>query len=409
MSSSPALENRVLNLAVVVSALGYFVDIFDLLLFGIVRVASLKDIGVPDDQLMAVGISLLNDQMLGVLVGGIFWGVLGDKRGRVSVLFGSIFLYSIANLANAFVHSVEAYSVLRFIAGLGLAGELGLAVTLVSEVLSSHHRGYATTIIASFGVLGALAAALCAQWFGWRTCYIIGGVLGLLLLLLRVRLHEPEMFKSVREQDIQRGNLTMLFKPERLRKYLALIFIGAPAWFIIGIVVTFSTEVGRALRVTGEVSSGTAILFCYGGLVVGDVASGLLSQYIKSRKATIRLFLALTAVSLSIALLSKGVSPSTYYGLCFILGLSIGYWAVIITTSAEMFGTNLRSTVTTTVPNFIRATVVPMGVLLRHFEAQLGGILPSLGLVGTLVILTAFFALKSIPETFGANLHYIEK
>jgi MFS family permease len=403
-------EGKIMSLAVIVSALGYFVDIFDLLLFSIVRVESLESIGVGESQLLPVGMSLLNYQMLGVLFGGLFWGMLGDRKGRVSVLFGSIFLYSIANLANAYVNTVETYAIWRFIAGLGLAGELGVAVTLVSEILSAHNRGFATTVIASFGVLGSVAAALAANYLSWRGCYTLGGILGLSLLALRLRIHEPALFRALQSQNISRGNFFMLFKNNRrLLRYLCLILIGAPIWFVIGIVVTFSHEVSKALQVQGEISSGAAVLYCYGGLAFGDLISGFWSQISKSRKKIMGIFLVITFVVLALMLISPGLSRNHYYGICFLLGIGSGYWAVLVTTAAEMFGTNLRSTVATTVPNFIRGSVVPLGIVFHWLNHLTLGIIPSLAILGAATIIVALFSVRYIPETYGIDLGFVER
>lgn len=401
-------ERKVLNLAVIVSALGYFVDIFDLLLFSIVRVQSLKDIGVSDSELLSTGLSLLNDQMIGVLIGGIFWGILGDKRGRVSVLFGSIFLYSIANLGNAFVHSVEAYSWMRLIAGIGLSGELGLAITLVSEILPKEKRGYATTIIASFGVLGSVAAAGAASIFHWRSCYILGGVLGLVLLILRIKIQEPQLFKEAKAEGVRRGNFLMLFSErERFLKFINIVLVGAPVWFAIGIIVSFSPEIAKALGVIEPVTSMSGVMFAYVGLSLGDLTSGLWSQIAQSRRKVLRIYLSFLFLSIATVLLGLGQSSLYWYSMCFLIGFSTGYWTVINTVAAESFGTNIRSTVATSAPNFIRASLVPMAFAFDRLK-------PSLGIVGSLwvllivVLAIAFLSLRKLPETYGRDLRYTE-
>ncbi|MDB5036530.1 MAG: transporter [Bacteriovoracaceae bacterium] len=397
-----------LNLAVVVAALGYFVDIFDLLLFGIVRVPSLKSIGIPDDQLLSVGLSLLNKQMFGVLIGGIFWGILGDRKGRVTVLFGSIFLYSIANLANAFVHSIDAYAFWRFVAGLGLAGELGLAITLVSEILPKEKRGFATTIVASFGVLGSVTAALAANYFSWRICYFFGGSLGLLLLVLRIKLREPGLFQEIKDQKVKRGHFQMLFtNASRFKKYISLILIGAPVWFVVGIVVSFAPEVGKALGINEGVVAGTAILFNYAGLAVGDLASGLASQLCRSRRKIIFIFLFQIVLFLGLLIYFPVKTVAFYYLMCFFLGCAIGYWAVLMTTSAEMFGTNLRSTVTTTIPNFIRGSLVPVAAVFEYLKGPFG-IISSIVILGTCLLALAFLGTYFVPETYGKDLRFLE-
>src|SRR6187402_2881858 len=206
-SNDNGISSKLLTPIVIVAALGYFVDIYDLLLFGIVRKASLTDLGIIGDANRDAGEFLISMQMYGMLLGGIFWGILGDKKGRLSVLFGSIITYSIANIANGMVHSVEAYAFWRLIAGVGLAGELGAGITLVAETLPKNKRGYGTMIVASVGLTGAVVANLVYQIFGdWRLCYYAGGVLGLLLLFLRVSVRESGLYKQVVSQDEARGN-----------------------------------------------------------------------------------------------------------------------------------------------------------------------------------------------------------
>lgn len=399
---------RILTATVLVSALGYFVDVYDLLLFSIVRVQSLRDLGVADADLLDTGVFLLNAQMAGLLLGGLLWGILGDKRGRVSVLFGSIALYSVANIANAFVQDVPQYAVLRFLAGLGLAGELGAAVTLVTETLSKETRGYGTAIVAAFGLLGAVVAALVGGLTDWRLAFAIGGALGLALLALRFRLRDSQMFSAARETTVTRGSLRHLFgSRERSLRYLACILLGMPIWFAIGILVTFAPEFGRELGVTGPLSAGTAVLVTYAAGVVGDLASGFASQRFRSRQWVMLAFIGGIALAMDLILFSRGYSPSTFYVFCAILGFFVGYWAVFVTNAAEQFGTNLRATVATTVPNFVRGSVVPLTLLLTTLRGPLG-----LGraaiLIGAGTCLVALLALYALKETYGADLDYVE-
>ncbi len=348
---------------VIVAALGYFVDIYDLILFSIVRVASLKSLGITDEtQLLDVGVMLLNMQMGGMLLGGILWGVLGDKRGRISVLFGSIFLYSAANIANGFVQDVPMYAVLRFIAGIGLAGELGAGITLVSEVMPKNKRGYGTMIVASIGVMGAVAAALVVDLTEWRTSYYIGGGMGLLILLLRVGVYESGMYNSIKEaKDIGKGQFIKLFTDKKkFLKYLYCILIGLPLWFVVGILITFSPEFGRFFGIEEPISAGKSVMYCYIGLVFGDMLSGTLSQYWKSRKKTLYYFLLATLVTISIYLFLNSFGVVYFYGVCIAIGISVGYWVIFVTNASEQFGTNLRSTVATSVPNLIRGSVIPL-------------------------------------------------
>lgn len=411
MTSSKVLWKRdVLNLTVIVSALGYFVDIYDLVLFSIVRMASLRDLGVPEASLLDVGVRLLNMQMTGMLIGGIIWGILGDKLGRVSVLFGSIIMYSLANIANGMVTDVESYAWLRLVAGIGLAGELGAAITLVSESLPKESRGVGTSVVAAIGVSGALLAATVGEYFSWRVAYITGGCLGLALLLLRVRMLESGMFHQVKsESNIPRGDMRMLFTNlERFGRYVDCILIGIPLWFVVGILVTFSPEICQELGATGPVSAGNGIFWAYSGLVVGDIASGFVSQWLKSRKMTLWIFQLASAVMVGIFLFSQGKSPSYYYTLCFLMGITVGYWAIFVTVAAEQFGTNLRATVATTVPNFVRGSVVVITTGFTYLKVRYGTVESAL-IVGIVCYVVGLFAIRRIEESFGRDLNYLEK
>lgn len=403
------LKRDVLNLTVIVSALGYFVDIYDLVLFSIVRVASLRDLGVAEADLLSVGIRLLNMQMTGMLIGGIVWGILGDKLGRVSVLFGSILMYSLANIANGLISSVDAYAWLRLVAGIGLAGELGAAITLVSESLPKESRGIGTSVVAGVGVSGALLAATIGKHFPWQFAYIAGGSLGLLLLILRVKMLESGMFSQMRDDsDISRGDIRMLFTNlERFGRYMDCILIGIPLWFVIGILVTFSPEICKALGATGVVSAGDGIFWAYTGLVVGDIGSGLVSQWLKSRKATLWIFQIASAALILLFLFSTNMSPNYYYFLCFMLGCAVGYWAIFVTVAAEQFGTNLRATVATTVPNFVRGSVVIITTAFTALQAKVG-IVQSALTVGMVCVAIGLFALKRLKESFGKDLNWLE-
>ncbi|MGJ1390648.1 MFS transporter [Sphingobacterium spiritivorum] len=411
-SPSATVDNpKILNAAVIVAALGYFVDIYDLLLFSIVRVPSLQALGYSGEQLTNHGIFLLNIQMVGMLVGGIFWGILGDKKGRLSVLFGSICLYSIANIANGFVTTIEGYSLWRLVAGIGLAGELGAGITLVTEIMPKEKRGLATTIVASVGVSGAVAAYFVAQFFSWEVCYFIGGGLGLSLLALRIGVRESAMFaKTLHQKHASRGDFLSLFKDtRRFLKYLKCIIIGVPLWFVVGILITLSPEFGKVLGVQGEVSAGAAVACCYGGLVVGDILSGFLSQILKSRKKVVYVFLTLAVIGVSAYFSLTGLSVTAFYFICFFLGLSVGYWVIFMTIAAEQFGTNIRATVTTTVPNFVRGAVVPLTILFQFLYASFDNLIYAGICVGLLCLLLAFWAIRGMQETFSKDLNYLEE
>jgi MFS family permease len=398
---------ELLKLPVIAAAFGYLVDMYDLFLFSVVRVPSLKAIGTTGDALLQQGVWLLNWQMAGLLIGGIFWGILGDKKGRLSVLFGSILIYSLANIANGFVQTVPQYTLFRFIAGIGLAGELGAGVTLVTEVLPKQIRGYGTTLVATLGVIGAILAYFVADIFDWRMAYFIGSGLGLLLLLMRVRVFESPMYTKMKAMPVQRGSLGMLLGTQRFLKYLQCIAIGLPIWFVVGILVTFSPEFGQAIGLQEPVVAGKAVMLAFAGQVVGDVVSGLLSQYIQSRKKIVLLFILLSLLFMLIYLLLPVKTLTAFYLVCILLGFANGYWALFVTVAAELFGANLRATVATTVPNFVRGAVIPLTTLFLYLRAGVG-IVGSAMVVGAITVFTALLALYFLDETFTKDLDYVE-
>ena len=412
-----SILRSVLNAAVIVSALGYFVDIYDLVLFSIIRVPSLKSLGLTGTALLDTGIYLLNVQMVGMLIGGIAWGILGDKKGRLSVLFGSIILYSLANIANGFVQSVEQYAIFRFIAGVGLAGELGAGITLVSELLSKEYRGYGTALVTSIGVAGAMLAWFIAQQFGWQTCFWIGGGLGIVLLILRIGVLESGMYKRIAVTTVRRGSFIALFtNRKRFVKYLCCILIGLPTWYLVGILITLAPELSKALGVTGEVTGGLAIFWFYLGLTFGNMASGTLSQAMRSRKKVLLIFLLATAALVAAYFIQRGSTSQVFYGICVVLGISNGYWALFVTVAAEQFGTNLRATVAITVPNFVRGALVPIALIFQWLKQELAhyGASPADALiysgviVGATTLIIAIAALSGLSETFGKDLDYVE-
>lgn len=402
-------ERKNIRNIVLVAALGYFVDIYDLVLFSIVRIKSLKGIGIPDADLMEKGIQLINTQMIGMLLGGLLWGILGDKKGRISVLFGSIFLYSAANIANAFVTDITWYGIIRFIAGVGLAGELGAGITLVSESMTKENRGYGAMIVASVGLLGAVCAALVGDYATWQVAYIVGGVLGLILLLLRIGVHESGMFKNILVDGSEKGNFLTLFSTKKyFLKYLHCILIGVPIWFLVGIPVTFTPEFGKALGISETLSAGKAIMFCYAGLALGDILSGFLSQYFKSRKKILLLFIILTFISIVYAMYGNIATSGAWYVACTLMGVAGGYVALFVSIASEQFGTNIRATVTTTAPNFVRASVVPVTLSFTALKSGMG-LLNAAFFVGTITVLLAIWSARSLEETFGKDLNYIEQ
>ncbi|MES2396965.1 MAG: MFS transporter [Bacteroidota bacterium] len=395
------------NIVVIIAALGYFVDIYDLILFSIVRVSSLQAIGIPADQIKDSGIFLINMQMIGMLLGGIAWGILGDKKGRLSTLFLTILLYSLANIANGFVQNLNQYAWLRLIAGFGLAGELGIGVTLVSEVMTKEARAWGTSIVSGIGILGAVLAFYVAEW-GWREAYWVGGGLGLVLLLLRVYIHESGMFDKMKTSSVKRGDFIGLFKNgKRFFKYICCILVGIPVWFAVGILVTFSKEFGEALGVTGPVNTGKAVMFHYIGAAIGSILTGFISQKLRSRKKALVIALVCLGLFCSWFLMSSGVTPQLFYITIFIAGIAMGYWAVFVTVASEQFGTNIRSTVTTTVPNFVRGSTVLMIIWWNYMSVGMG-IVQSAMIVGAVVIPLAIMATFFLEETHGKDLDYME-
>ncbi|MGV3600748.1 MAG: MFS transporter [Dyadobacter fermentans] len=404
----PSLLSQLLQVPVIVAALGYLVDMYDLFLFSVVRVPSLKALNVPDDQLLNEGINLLNYQMAGMLIGGVLWGVIADKRGRLSVLFGSIIMYSLANIGNGFVTSLDQYAILRFIAGVGLAGELGAGITLVTEVLPKEIRGYGTTLVATLGVLGAILAYFVADLFAWRISYFVGGGMGLLLLVLRFNVFESGMFKHAKERSVDRGNIFMILtNGKRLGKYLMAILVGLPIWFVVGILITFSPEFGAAKGIEG-INAGKAVMLAFSGQVGGDIVSGLLSQYMRSRKKVIRLFIMLSLAMVVGYLLIPMQDLFSFYLLCTLLGFCNGYWTLFITIAAELFGTNLRATVATTVPNFVRGATIPLAALFVSFRPDLGVVQSGL-VIGIATAVVALLALYFLEETFTKDMDFVEK
>lgn len=416
----------VFNLTVIVAALGYFVDVYDLVLFLVVGQSSLKELipGIGKEELIDKFQYLLNVQMIGMLIGGIFWGIIADKKGRLSVLFGSIIMYSLANIANGLVAHISGdhemvlkiYAVLRLIAGIGLAGELGAGIVLVTEIMSKETRGYGTMIVAAVGVQGAVVAGFVGgSSLGWEVTYYIGGGLGVGLLLLRIGVFESGIFKNVKEKNVSRGNFLLLFSSRtRALKYLNCILIGLPVWYIIGIMVGRGPLVAETLGVKG-VGQAACVSICYTGLIFGDLFSGALSQFLKSRKKIFYFFYLLLMVVVAVYLNLYGASTLLFYTLVFMLGFSVGFWAVLVTVGSELFGTNVRATAATTIPNFIRGSLVPVSLgfdfAYKHFKVSHPdkAILFTMGIVTAVVMIISFISLYFMEETFGKDLDYVEE
>jgi MFS transporter, putative metabolite:H+ symporter len=404
--------HKAFNIIVIVAALGYFVDVYDLILFSIVRVPSLQTLGLKGEELTTTGINLLNIQMLGMLLGGIIWGILGDKKGRLSVLFLTILLYSIANICNGLVQNLSQYFVCRFFAGLGLAGELGVGITLVAEVMTKETRGLGTTIVASLGIAGAVGGFLIADMFDWRVAYFVGGGLGLALLVLRISMFESGMFHKLKESNTKRGNFLSLFSDKkRFLKYIKCILIGVPVWFVIGVLVTFAPEFAspKGLNITGAILGGKAVMYHYIGASIGAFATGLISQYLKSRKRALLISLYTLSLTMIWYFFASGVSDTLFYFILFLIGIPNGYWSVFVTTASEQFGTNLRATATTTIPNFVRGATVAVTTAFNYFKSGSFGIVGSGIMVALFVMAFAFYSSYTIEESYHKDLDYLEE
>lgn len=409
MDSQAKTNSRNVIFLVIVAALGYFVDIYDLVLFSVVRVKSFTDIGVSAAHMRTEGEYVINMQMFGLLLGGLLWGIIGDKFGRIKVLFGSILMYSLANLANGFATDVHTYAIIRFIAGIGLAGELGAGITLVTETMDKEKRGYGTMVVAGIGLLGAAAAATIGKHFTWQTSYFVGGGMGLLLLLLRVGTFESGMFKHAEQSsEVSKGNFFMLFSNrKRFLKYLACICLGLPLWFIVGILVTQSPEIGKALGAKDLLNAGTGIMYTYFGIAIGDVVCGFLAQVLKSRRKTVLIFQSLSVITVLVYLNSTGLTESSFILICLFMGFAVGYWATFVTIAAEQFGTNIRSTVTTTAPNFVRGALIPITFVFEFFVHRYNIVSAGFIVMGIVTVI-AMISVIYLKESFNKDLNYLE-
>lgn len=398
-----------INAAVIVSSLGYFVDVFDILLFSILRKPSLADIGLSGAEILNDGEYLLSIQMIGLVVGGLAFGVIGDRKGRLSVLFVSILTYSVANILNGFVTNFEQYAVLRFISGVGLAGELGAGITLVSELLPKAKRGISSAFIGCFGFMGAIFAFIVTEYFDWRTCYFIGGGMGLLLLVCRFNVKESMVFKRMSTKVVSKGNFFLFFKKrERALRYVKCVLIGIPSWFVVGIMVTFADEFARNFQIDG-VRTGKAILYCYMGLIAGDLSAALLSKAMRSRKKPILMYYIFTAiVTFLFFQLQGGRATSVMYFFYSLMGFGIGYSIINITMAAEQFGTNLRASAAISVPNMIRGSVPVLLLLFSSMRTIVNDYLAGAWITGLIILILGLWAVLTIPESYDNELDFLE-
>ena len=399
----------IFSIPVMVAALGYFVDIYDLLLFSFIRISSLKSFGLTQDQSASVGLHIISYQMTGLLLGGILWGVMGDKKGRLSVLFGSIIIYSVANIANGMVHTTTQYALCRFIAGIGLAGELGAGVTLVCELIDKEKRGYATSFIAGVGLTGAILAYFITRAFDWRICYYIGGGLGILLLLLRVSVFESGLFAHEKKEEVQHGNFLMFFNNrDRFKRYMLGLMIGLPTWYILGILIQLSDKFGKQFGIKDDISPGRVMVFMYIATSLADFLSGILSQVLKSRKKALYIYYIIMIVGVILYFTQYNGTSTGMIIICMIIGFGTGFWALFVTMAAEQFGTNLRATATTTTPNMVRGSLVLVAFLFEYLQKHTSFI-ASGAIVGVIVLSLGTIALLYTKETYGKDLDFHER
>ncbi len=409
MKRTGAFADKKIWALIAVAALGYFVDVYDLLLFSVIRTPSLADIGIPSTESLSVGVKLLNFQMVGLLLGALCWGMLGDKRGRLTVLFGSILTYSIANLFNAHVQTLGAYEFWRVLAGFGLAGELGAGITLVSEIMPVEKRGVGTMIIGSVGLLGAVFASVIGLKLGWRNAFTVGGVMGLILLVLRLGVSESKLFKEILGTAVSRGDIVLLFKkPQRAGKLALCVMVGLPVYFVVGLLITGSPEFGKVLGVSPVPVAGIAVMLAYIGMAAGDVVCGFLSQIWKSRKKAMLSFGLLSGIAIGMFLFFPGKTLTEFYWRCAFVGFGVGFWAIINTNTAEQFGTNLRATAATLSPNLIRASLIPISFCFDFLKKGLGLFYAAV-VIGSFCVLISILSTLSLPETFRKNLNYNEE
>jgi MFS family permease len=396
-------------LAIIASALGFFVDLYDIMILSVVRKSSLLAVGVPEAELLSKGVSLINVQMAGMLLGGFIWGIIGDKMGRLSVLFGSIVLYSSATFANAYAPNFDIYLLLRFLAGVGLAGELGAAITLVTEQMPQKYRGIGPAIIGGCGMLGAIFGAFIGGKYSWQFTYQLGGGLGFLLLILRLGVLESGLYNQIKDKTTIKGDLRLLFKnKDYIKKYISICVLGFPVWYVNGVVMTFTPEIAKAWGMIEIPSVSTVVIYYFIGLTFGDLTGGFVSQYFQSRKKAIRLYLSMYAVAAVVFFMFGNKSIIIYNGLILFLGFCVGYSIVLLTLAAEQYGTNIRSTVTTSSLNILRATVIPQTLLFGFLSPYIGTVNAAMA-VGVIAILLAFWGLRNLDETFHKDLNYMEE
>lgn len=394
-------------LTVLVVALGYYVDAYDLLVMSAVRKPSLLSLGVPESETLNIGLSLLNYQLVGLMIGGVMWGVIADKYGRKKALFGSILIYSFANIANGYINSVNMYYWLRIIAGFGLAGELGVGISLITENVAKERRTISTAIVSFFGMLGASTGGWFGSIFEWQNCFLIGGFAGLLLLLLRLKVEESVMFNEIKDKNVSKGNIWMIIKnPKTLLTYFFCTLAGAASILFIGVFIQSTPELGKLFNL--NITAGIALIWYYLGASVSEIIAGLLSKLLKERKAPIYIFYAISLLAITNFCVNVPNSPYFFYLNCLFLGFGLGWWSQLITLSAELFGINVRATAATSIPTFARAWNIPFSNIFKQNIPNLGIVNSAFG-IGVIVVSLAIISITMVKETFENDANFIER
>lgn len=411
-------KEQSIALLILVASLGYFVDAYDLIIASVVRSSAivelgLAQVGTPEHTKYAQLFEYV--QSAGILLGGIIFGVYSDKKGRKKALYYSIAIYSIANILNGLLSASvpfvgTVYCILRFICGFALAAELSIGIVMISETMKAKHRGYGTMIVVSFGILGAVLAAVLFEFIGihWQTLYLIGGIAGVLLLIFRFSVKETNPFLDLENQESERGSWVMIFKNRRLLKILFnAILLGFPIYFFISIPIKFATDYGKELGLT--IKGTIPIIVFYIAMSVSDIIANYLCQLFENRKKVLYFYLGLCTISVFLLHFYPPTTPEQYFYLFSpLMGFASGYWALLITFTNEQIGTNIRSTYTTAVPNVVRSLFIPIQLLLTVLQPTFGTS-TSVFYIGVLAVILALLGLYSLKETWGKNLKFIDE
>jgi MFS transporter, putative metabolite:H+ symporter len=381
---------------------GYFIDIFDLVLFSTLRISSFEELKITDPTYWTV--VFFNLQMTGILVGGIFWGKMADIKGRSWSFMGTILVFSIANIINGLTSSLTVYGICRFIAGFGLAGEMGSGIALICEKVPDEKRSLYLGFVSSLGCIGAVLSGWLGDIVYWRYLFIGSGFAGILLTLLRKNLLEPDLFRKTATLNIPRGQWKTLFQsPPDLIRFILLIFLGIPMWYIIGILWSFSTEMTSTIGLN-IFTSGQAILWGYVGVWMGDMLMPFVSQFLKSRIFTIQICLIMMLLGVIYLFQFQPHSLLSFQLTHIFLGFTIGYWAVYATLCGESFGTNIRALTSTSLPSLIRFSSIPMMIIYQYGRDE-NELNIALGM-GLTVLCISMITTYFIKDTFQKDIDF---